>query len=320
MLATNHHGNSPDLRRVGIGRNFWYPLARSRQLKKGKTLAVAFAGEPIVLVPTEGWSKLPAEALALAMTLSAVVVGVQERDPEAVWERLPRVAQLDPRSRAVARALAAWRERTAVREDRPVGSILADQVLVEVARRRPPTRDELARLRGLYAIVDGPLARPPLELVRAFLRGGAAVVQLRPKTVAARERLRDASLPFISVLLHPTTGGDNYLDISSLTFHIPLAALLPRRVENLLPACKNLGVTHITNGCYRLHPVEWNIGESAGYLAAFALETKESPQAIRNTAKQLAAFQTRIRREGVETAWPKLATPSATNLAPSVSP
>jgi phenylpropionate dioxygenase-like ring-hydroxylating dioxygenase large terminal subunit len=53
MLATNHHGNSPDLRRVGIGRNFWYPLARSRQLKKGKTLAVAFAGEPIVLVRTE---------------------------------------------------------------------------------------------------------------------------------------------------------------------------------------------------------------------------------------------------------------------------
>ena len=47
--------------------------------------------------------------------------------------------------------------------------------------------------------------------------------------------------------------------------------VLPRRVENLLPACKNLGVTHLTNGCYRLHPVEWNIGESAGMLAAEAL-------------------------------------------------
>lgn len=29
---------------------------------------------------------------------------------------------------------------------------------------------------------------------------------------------------------------------------------------------KNIGITHITNGCYRLHPVEWNIGEAAGYL------------------------------------------------------
>ena len=38
--------------------------------------------------------------------------------------------------------------------------------------------------------------------------------------------------------LHPSTGGDNYIDISCLPFQIPLGALLPRRVENLLPACK----------------------------------------------------------------------------------
>ena len=56
-------------------------------------------------------------------------------------------------------------------------------------------------------------------------------------------------------MLHPSTGGDNYIDISSLPFQIPLGALIPERVTNLLPACKNLGVTHITNGCYRLHPV-----------------------------------------------------------------
>ena len=64
--------------------------------------------------------------------------------------------------------------------------------------------------------------------------------------------------------LHPSSAGDNYIDVSSLPFQIPLGALIPRRMENLLPACKNLGVTHITNGCYRLHPVEWNIGEAAG--------------------------------------------------------
>ena len=52
----------------------------------------------------------------------------------------------------------------------------------------------------------------------------------------------------------------------TIPFEIPLGALLPERVENLLPACKNIGTTHITNGCYRLHPVEWNIGEAAGAL------------------------------------------------------
>jgi hypothetical protein len=106
--------------------------------------------------------------------------------------------------------------------------------------------------------------------------------------------------------LHPSTGGNNYIDISSLPFQIPLGALIPRRVENLLPACKNLGTTHITNGCYRLHPVEWAIGEAAGTLAAYALEQKESPRSIRNSPKRLAAFQSRLVAQGVEIAWPRI--------------
>ena len=106
--------------------------------------------------------------------------------------------------------------------------------------------------------------------------------------------------------LHPATGGVNYVDISSLPFQIPLGALLPRRVENLLPACKNLGTTHITNGCYRLHPVEWAIGEAAGALAAFCRANRLSPRAVRNTARHLAAFQASLVAQGVELAWPKL--------------
>ncbi|CAN5421416.1 FAD-dependent oxidoreductase [soil metagenome] len=104
--------------------------------------------------------------------------------------------------------------------------------------------------------------------------------------------------------LHPSSGGDNYIDISSLPFQIPLGALIPRRMENLLPACKNLGVTHITNGCYRLHPVEWNIGEAAGALAAFCLKHKKSPRQVRQDKKVLADFQTQLRRDGVELEWP----------------
>jgi hypothetical protein len=106
--------------------------------------------------------------------------------------------------------------------------------------------------------------------------------------------------------LHPSSGGDNYIDVSSLPFQIPLGALLPRRVENLLPACKNLGVTHITNGCYRLHPVEWNIGEAAGALAAFALAKKVPPRQVRKDRKLLADFQKRLGTDGVELYWPRL--------------
>jgi hypothetical protein len=106
--------------------------------------------------------------------------------------------------------------------------------------------------------------------------------------------------------LHPSTGGDNYLDISSLPFQIPLGALLPQRVQNLLPACKNLGVTHITNGCYRLHPVEWNIGESVGLLAAFCLQQATKPHAVRASKELLKSLQDALVNQGVPIAWPKV--------------
>jgi hypothetical protein len=106
--------------------------------------------------------------------------------------------------------------------------------------------------------------------------------------------------------LHPSSGGDNYIDVSSLPFQIPLGALIPKRVENLLPGAKNLGVTHITNGCYRLHPVEWNIGEAAGALAAHAVATGLTPRQVRNTPDRLKEFQSLLLAQGFELEWPRL--------------
>jgi hypothetical protein len=103
--------------------------------------------------------------------------------------------------------------------------------------------------------------------------------------------------------LHPSTTGRNYVDVSSLPFQIPLGALLPRRVENLIAAGKCLGATHIANGCYRLHPVEWNIGEAAGALAAFCLDRKLSPAAVHAKADLRAEFQKRLREDGFELEW-----------------
>jgi phenylpropionate dioxygenase-like ring-hydroxylating dioxygenase large terminal subunit len=51
-IGTMRLGNRPDLRRIGIDPDFWYPLALSKQLKPSSTLAATFAGEPIVLVRT----------------------------------------------------------------------------------------------------------------------------------------------------------------------------------------------------------------------------------------------------------------------------
>ena len=103
--------------------------------------------------------------------------------------------------------------------------------------------------------------------------------------------------------IHASTGGLNSIGLPSLRFQIPLGALLPQRMVNLLPACKNIGVTHITNGCYRLHPVEWNIGESAGMLVVFAQQKNVPPCAVRENSALLDEFQNLIRAQGVETHW-----------------
>jgi hypothetical protein len=103
--------------------------------------------------------------------------------------------------------------------------------------------------------------------------------------------------------LHPSTGGDNYIDFAALPFEIPLGSLLPVRMRNLLPACKNIGTTHITNGCYRLHPVEWNAGEAAGHLACFMAESGEPAQAYREDADMLQGYLNHLDAEGIRRHW-----------------
>jgi hypothetical protein len=104
--------------------------------------------------------------------------------------------------------------------------------------------------------------------------------------------------------LHPSTNGTPYIDTATLPFQIPLGSLAPVRVRNLIPACKNLGVSHITNGCYRLHPVEWNIGEAAGLLAAFSMESRLELTGILDSREAIAQLQSLLSKEGIELAWP----------------
>ena len=101
----------------------------------------------------------------------AVALASDERDPDEVWRRLPRANGLDSRSRAVARELAAWRERTAERENRPVGAVLRDPTVVELAKRQPTGRRELAQIRGVNPDV---VRRRGAAVLEAIERGREA--------------------------------------------------------------------------------------------------------------------------------------------------
>jgi ribonuclease D len=99
-----------------------------------------------------------------------------ERDPEEVWRRLPRATGLDPRERAVARELGAWRERTAERENRPVGAVLRDPTVIELAKRTPQGRKDLAQIRGVNPDV---VRRRGDDIIAAIRRGrGAEPIRL----------------------------------------------------------------------------------------------------------------------------------------------
>jgi FAD dependent oxidoreductase len=164
------------------------------------------------------------------------------------------------------------------------------------------------RLRG-DVVGDTPdgLAKAP------YVREARRLVALRTVTeqdIALDVRGRHGAVRFpdaagighYRIDLHPSTEGDPYIDLPCCPFQLPLAALVPVRLENLLAAGKCMGTTHITNGAYRLHPVEWNAGEAAGHLAAHCRERRISARAVCARPERL---QAELDAAGIEREWPE---------------
>lgn len=217
------------------------------------------------------------------------LVGVSEQEAARHVERAKQLSL----------SLLYWLQTEAPRPDGTNGfpelRLRADVVGTEDGLAKHPYVREARRIKAVFTVRE--------QHVGAADR--ARHTGKKESEVTAEDFYDSVGLGSYRIDLHPSTGGDNYIDFDSLPFQIPLGALLPQRVENLLPAAKNLGVTHITNGCYRLHPVEWNIGEAAGALVAYALNKKVRPRAVREKKDLLAEFQEGIRSQGVETHWPK---------------
>jgi hypothetical protein len=202
------------------------------------------------------------------------------------------------RAKQLSLSLLYWLQTAAPRPDGGTGwrglRLRPDIVGTEDGLAKYPYIRESRRIRAEFTVLEKHVGA-----------GARATLLGKPEKDITAEDFRDSvGIGYYRIDLHPSTGGDNYIDIASLPFQIPLGALIPRRVENLLPACKNLGVTHITNGCYRLHPVEWNIGESAGALAAFCATRKRLPREVRQQDSLLKEFQNLLTKDGVRLRWP----------------
>jgi FAD dependent oxidoreductase len=124
------------------------------------------------------------------------------------------------------------------------------------------------------------------------------------KDVRAKHFTNSVGIGWYQLDLHPCVCNDEVSMFEpTLPFQIPLGALIPVHTKNLLPACKNIGTTHLTNGAYRLHPVEWDIGEAAGTLAAFCLEFQKTPKQVWESKQLTQDLQQKLLVRGAPLTW-----------------
>jgi ribonuclease D len=150
-----------------------------------------------------------------------------ERDPEAIFARLPRVGGLNASSRPIARELVKWRERTAARQDRPVQSVLNDAALMEIAKRKPSSTKELEKIRGLGA---GAMRRRAEELLDVVQRARAYPPDPAPQR--ARPPLpkpEDAPLVSLAEALLRARAGEAGLAYELLATRADLQAIVAAR-------------------------------------------------------------------------------------------
>jgi hypothetical protein len=203
------------------------------------------------------------------------------------------------RGKQLSLSLLYWLQTEAPRPDGGKGwpgiRLRKDIMGTEDGLAKYPYVRESRRIKAVFSIKEEHVGAANREMAVANGAPG-------PKDKAA-EFHDSVGIGYYHIDLHPSTGGNNYIDFASLPFQIPLGALLPVRMENILPANKNIGTTHITNGCYRLHPVEWSIGEAVGLLVKYASGKNVTPRVVRENAELLKGFQEFLKGEGIEVVW-----------------
>ncbi|HJO04754.1 MAG TPA: ribonuclease D [Acidobacteriota bacterium] len=149
--------------------------------------------------------------------LSRVMRGVNASpDPDEMWRRVSGARSLTRRGAVILGRAAAWRERKAVSRDIPRQRVVADRVLIEIARRAPKKQGQVERLRGLHpreaqrsastilafvreALESDPATWPDVSTPRP--RGGMRTVEILASLLDAVVRTRAAELDLAPRLL-----------------------------------------------------------------------------------------------------------------------
>lgn len=265
------HAHTGEQRTLPLFSKDWYALFPYRQIVDPSRFEPGFVSDPVTIV---NWPQN-----------DYFVGNIIDKPSDVVSERLEE-------SRQLSLSLLYWLQTEAPRHDGGTGYpglyLRPDVTGTADGLAMAPYIRESRRIKARVTVTE--------QMVASYTN---------PETDRAPSFAGSVGIGSYRIDLHPSTSGAGTIDTSTLPFQIPLGALLPIRTENLLPACKNIGTTHITNGCYRLHPVEWNIGEAAGLLAAYCLRRAVKPVDVLRDG-DLTDFQSLLIAQGFELEWPKL--------------
>jgi ribonuclease D len=126
------------------------------------------------LGPRVTWVREESRQVGADATAAAAVT------PETAWQQIGGARGLDSPAQTALIALAAWRHRTAVEMDRPLGQVLADKVLLELARYRPSNPGGVRAVKGM-----SPIAKTRAEeIVRAMAEAKTALAEARAVIVS----------------------------------------------------------------------------------------------------------------------------------------
>jgi ribonuclease D len=149
-----------------------------------------------------GWAEEECEELRRR----AQALAARRGDAENAHQRVKGWQKLRPRGLAILRELVAWRDQEARRRERPVGTVIRDDLLVEIARRAPASVEDLRTLRG---IAPGLLDRHAAPLITAVAAGKQVPASALPDPAPQGIELSDTEEALVSLLhalLHVTVG------------------------------------------------------------------------------------------------------------------
>ncbi|GAA5525506.1 hypothetical protein Maes01_02076 [Microbulbifer aestuariivivens] len=116
---------------------------------------------------------------------------------------------------------------------------------------------------------------------------------------------RSVGIGLYNMDIHPTCTSGMGSNATVRPFELPLGIFIPADADNLLPACKNISVTHLVNAATRVHPIEWLVGEVAGQLAAQCLERGLTPADLYQDPTEVVALQQQLGDSGIPLHWPQ---------------